>query len=43
MTDPKRTRLVLFGFALALLLALAILGGGWAWDGPDDMAVFQLS
>lgn len=36
MDDLKRTRLLVFVVVLALLVALAAIGGGWAWDGPDD-------
>jgi uncharacterized membrane protein YqjE len=38
--DPKRTRLLVFVVVLALLIVVAAIGGGWAWDGPDDVAFF---
>jgi hypothetical protein len=40
MNDPNRTRLLVFLVVFALLVALAVIGGGWAWDGPDDVAFF---
>jgi hypothetical protein len=37
MIHPQRTRLLFFLLVLAIVVAVSVIGGGWAWDGPDGV------